>query len=193
MAELEYLVDGVDGWLRVKREPSGEIVALPEYLKVDVTSREGGRDHFTVLEGTERNKHFSVLAGNLRGSDPGYRASAGLQFSLSLHQLTFPGGSVRAITDDRNPVPIGQHPIQIPDFPHDLGFGYLGQSRFATSWFYLGTGRAIRGRNDRYLHTGRASAGCITVDPSGWTALYKRLILSRSGNGTTVGTVSVVG
>lgn len=192
MAERAHVVGGTDGWLRVKRDPGGEIVSLPEFMKVEITTRSAGRDYFMVLEGPERNKLFSVLSGSLRGGEPGYLASAGLQFSLSLRQLTFPGGTVQAITDDRNPVPRGQHPIQIPDFPHDLGFGYLGQSRFATSWFYLGTGTAVRGRNDRYLHTGRASAGCITVDPSGWTALYRRLILSRSGNGTTVGTVSVV-
>ncbi|MBK6973753.1 MAG: hypothetical protein IPH26_12685 [Sterolibacteriaceae bacterium] len=40
--------------------------------------------------------------------------------------------------------------------------GYLGQTPYAKTWFDLGTGNAVRGNNDRYLHTGRVSAGCIT-------------------------------
>lgn len=76
--------------------------------------------------------------------------------------------------------------------PDNLGMGYLGQTPYAKNWFYLGTGNAVPGNNDRYLHTGRVSAGCITVEPASWTALYRHLILSRSGNDKTVGTVTVV-
>lgn len=51
--------------------------------------------------------------------------------SLSRELLTFMGGQVKAFTHSRNPIPLGTHPIQIPDFPHGLGEGYIAQSRHA--------------------------------------------------------------
>jgi hypothetical protein len=56
--------------------------------------------------------------------------------------------------------------------------------------FYLG--KDGTSKNDRYLHTGSVSFGCITVDPDEWTALYKYLILSRKGDGKNVGTIKVI-
>lgn len=192
MAERYYVVGGTDGWLNVKREPSGVLVALPGFLQVNRDSEANGRELFTVLEGVEQGNKFSVKAGNLRKGNPGYRPPARLQFRLARGVLVFSGDQVSAITHERNPVPVGEHPIQLPDFPHPLGAGYMSQSSFAKNWFYLGHGNAVPGRNDRYLHPGAVSAGCITVEPSGWTRLYQYLILSRSGDGKTVGTVSVV-
>ena len=32
MAEKRYVVGGHDGWLNVKREPSGLVVAIPEFF-----------------------------------------------------------------------------------------------------------------------------------------------------------------
>lgn len=191
MADKRYLVGGGDGWLNIKREPSGAIIAAPEYLQVELTSSSAGRDYFTATEGPERGKQFSVKTGNLKAGSPGYRAAASLQFNVSKQLLTYPGGQVKAITDPDNPIGGGLHPIQIPDFPHEFGASYMSQSHYAKTWFYLGRGNAVPGRNDRYLHTGRVSAGCITVDPSGWTQLYRYLILCRSGDEKTVGSVRV--
>jgi hypothetical protein len=191
MAERRYIGSTADGWLRVKPEPSGEIVSLPEYLQVEFSSTSNGRDYFTVLEGINLGKKFSVLTGNLKSGAPGYRAPAHLRYNLSLNLLTYQGGQVKAITHPRNPIAIGLHPVQIPDHPHDGGIGYLAQSSYAKVWFYLGVGHAVRNSNDRYLHTGERTAGCVTVDPSQWTKLYQYLILCRSGDGKTVGTLSV--
>lgn len=192
MPEDRYVVGGKDGWLNVKREPSGNIIALPEFVKVRFNSSEAGRDYFTVLEGVELNREFSVKSGNLTPHKPAYRAPANIRFSLSNELLTYPGGTIKAITDSNNPVPLGVHPIQIPDFPHGGGSLYLSTSDYAKSWFYLGHGNAVAMQNDRYLHTGSGSLGCITVAPESWTQLYKYLILCRRGDGKTVGTVSVV-
>ncbi len=192
MSDSRYVAAGTDGWLNVKREPSGTIVALAEFTKVGVTSSQNGRDYFVVQEGVERGSSFSVKAGNLKAGNPGYRAPANLEFSLSRETLFFLGGQVKAITHSRNPIPLGIHPIQMPDFPHSLGEGYIGQSRYSKTWFYLGHGHAVRGNNDRYLHPGSVSAGCITVDPQMWTSLYQYLIRCRSGNAKTVGSISVV-
>lgn len=151
MPEKRYTIGGVDGWLNVKREPSGGIVAIPEFTQVELEAADNGRDHFKILEGVERGKKFSVKSGNLKFGSPGYRATASLQFNPVKELITYPGGQVKAVTHTRNPIPVGVNPIQIPDFPHQLGAGYMAQSTYAKSWFYLGNGNAIPGNNDRYL------------------------------------------
>ncbi len=192
MSVKRYAVGGTDGWLNIKREPSGTVVAIPEYLRVDHERASEGRDHFRPTEGVERGKAFSVKTGNLKAGDPGYRPPAALQFDLRRGVLVFPGGQARAITSARNPIAVGQHPIALPDFPHDAGSAYMSHSPYAKTWFYLGQGHAVPGRDDRYLHPGRVSEGCITVEPADWTWLYRYLILCRSGDGSTLGTVTVV-
>lgn len=192
MSERRHIVGGHDGWLNVRREPGGMVIALAEYLQVEFSHNKGGRDFFKTQEGVERGNAFSVLQGNLRQGLPAYRAAARLEFSIAARKLRFAGGELEAITADApSAIAAGTYPIQIPDFPHELGSGYMGHSRYAKSWFYLGQGAAIAGSNDRYLHTGRISQGCVTVDPSGWTALYQYLILCRSGDGKTVGSIVV--
>ena len=191
MAETHYIIGGADGWLNIKREPSGQIVAVPEFLQVELTVSRDGRDYFTVLEGVERNKTFSVKAGHLKSDSPRYESAAHLLFKRRKKLLIYPGGRVNAFTDDENPILTGIHPIQIPDFPHSGGMEYTRYSNYAKTWFYLGHGEAIPFRNDRYLHAGQRTAGCITVDPGAWTHLYQYLILCRSNDGKTIGSVSV--
>ena len=130
--------------------------------------------------------------GNLRQGTLTYKPAALIEFSLTAGKVSYAGSSVKAITaPGASAIAAGTYPIQIPDFPHELGAGYLPQSRYAKNWFYLGQGAAIRGNNDRYLHTGRVSLGCVTVEPSSWTKLYQYLILCRSGNGKTIGSIVV--
>jgi hypothetical protein len=192
VAERRFVVGGSDGWLQVRRDPGDQRLALPAYLAVEMSRSAAGRDYFTALEGVERGNTFSVLEGHLRSGSPGYRAAAHLRFSIGRKQLSYAGGTVEAITDPDRAIGVGSHPIQIPDFPHANGLVYKGQSPYVTCWFYLGVGNAVQGRNDRYLHTGTDSAGCVTVVPAGWTQLFRYLVLCRSGNGRTVGTLDVV-
>ncbi|AKJ29450.1 hypothetical protein [Caldimonas brevitalea] len=192
MPEMRYIVGGSDGWLRIKREPGSEIISVPEYLQVALTSSSNGRDFITLQEGPHKDKKFSVTTGNLSARKPDYTAAAHLTFSLSREVVRYALGTVKAITDSSNPVPEGLHPIQIPDHPHHGGLRYEARSAYAKTWFYLGHGDAIARHGDRYLHTGARSAGCITVDPQEWTQFYRYLILCRSGNGKTVGSVTVV-
>lgn len=192
MAERRYTSAGTDGWLNVRREPSGAIVALPEHISTEIESSSNGRDHFIVKEDVESGNRFSVKQGHLRKQAPAYRPAAIIQFILSRKTLIYPGGRVRAFTDDENPIKTGTHPVQIPDFPHSIGSAYLHKTPYAKNWFFLNNGSATPFRNDRYLHPGHESAGCITVDPAQWNSLYQYLILCRSGDGKTVGMVSVV-
>ncbi|WP_156136145.1 hypothetical protein [Delftia sp. ZNC0008] len=192
MPKKRYVTGGSDGWLRVKRDPTGEIISIPEHLQIDLTTSSGGRDYFTITKGVHRNKKFSVISGNISSQRPEYKSSANLTFSLSRKTLNYRFGSVKAFTWPENPIEIGVHPIQIPDHPHDGGIRYSSITPYAKTWFYLGRGEAIAFQDDRYLHPGRESAGCITVEPAAWNQLYRYLILCRTGDGKTVGNVAVV-
>jgi hypothetical protein len=190
--EKRYVIGGTDGWLRVKREPSGVIVSMPQGLQVELINAKDGRDFFKPLEGLEKDKLFSVLAGNLGKTLPAYRGPARLTFSLEKKQLSYGGNTATAHTHDRYPISVGNHPIQLPDFPHAGGQYYMSITPFAKVWFYLGMGAAVPGLDDRYLHPGVVSLGCVTVEPKDWTALYNHIILCRAGDGKNVGTLTVV-
>jgi hypothetical protein len=197
-----FIVTDAAGWLNVKLEPYGQIQALPQFLKVEFTVRRDNRDFFRILEGAHRNKQASVAARGpaqswLGTTLPAYKGPAVLTFNKSTGRMTTPIAALNAITDPSNPVPNGRHAIQLPDFPHDLGSGYVNQgAKKAKTWFHLGEGVAVPGNEgrDRYLHPGRVSAGCITVkDLANWDRLYDLLIVSRAGNGKDVGHVTVSG
>lgn len=51
------------GWLKVRREPSGEFAYLPEFVKV-VISKEGERTHFLILEGMYKGETASLTKEN---------------------------------------------------------------------------------------------------------------------------------
>ncbi len=95
--------------LRVKREPGGEIVSVPEYLQVEQISSSNGQDHFTALEGVHRGNKFSVAAGHLSKHRPEYRGAAHLTFSLTRGLITYALGAWEAITHPDNPIPVGVH------------------------------------------------------------------------------------
>lgn len=195
MAEKRYTIGDSQGWLKVKLEPSKKIVSLIEFLQVEFTSRTGGRDHFKILEGVYKDKLASVSQKSATQSHlgkpvPNYGSAAKLEVSISKKELKYSGKTV-SITVSPYALPkIGTHKIQIPDFPHSIGSSYLPKSKYALNWFFLGVGNASAG-NDRYLHTGQVSAGCVTVDPDKWTALYQHLIKRRSGDGKSVGTITI--
>jgi hypothetical protein len=65
-----YVVGDPSGWLRVKSEGSGAIVALPAYLRIDIGGIKKGREPFTVLEGVHVGKRFDAVPGNLKLGNP---------------------------------------------------------------------------------------------------------------------------
>lgn len=56
MSEKRHTIGGTDGWLNVKRKLSSNVIALPEFLQVEVTHSKDGRDFFNALEGSEIGK-----------------------------------------------------------------------------------------------------------------------------------------
>lgn len=195
--EMRYVSTDNTGWLRVKIEPAGTVVPLPQYIKVSFDERRNGRDYFNIEEGVYKGKSASVSQKSESSSWldkplPTYRGPVDLVFKKGEGKLVTPIGLLAVTTDSSNPIANGRHPVQLPDFPHDLGRSYTSRASTAMTWFYLGTGNAISGKDDRYLHPGRMSAGCVTVtDISKWDLLYAVLMISRAPGGKNIGTITV--
>jgi hypothetical protein len=192
-----------DGWTRAQLDPTGSEIPVHEFLQVQHTHTKTlpsgqTRDYFTILEGVHRGKTASIRhtdgSSNLTSALPVYRGSIKLRFDARKAKLSYDGVELSAETDPRNPIRNGTHLIRLPDFPHPMASRYLSRSNKAIVWFYIGPGTvAVPGRSDFYLHPGTRSAGCVTVTDIGlWDALYQRLILSRHGDGLSVGTIDVI-
>lgn len=194
---LRYVTTDENGWLRVKLEPAKTVISVHEYLKVAFDRHEAGRDYFKILEGTHKDALASVSAKAdnsswLASPLPEYKTACLLKFKRSEKLLITPVGIFKAITAESNRIPLGVHPIQLPDFPHKGGRSYITESSKALTWFYLGRGKAVKGNNDRYLHPGTVTAGCVTVtDLAKWNTIYSYLILCRK-NDRSVGDLLVV-
>ena len=201
--DIRYITGDEKGWL-LARKPTGVQIELPEYLKVEFiktekdAARNETRDHFKNLEGRERGTSVSVRQKPGGGSwlvkgDPGWRGAAQVRFSLSKKELTYPGGpKLIAVSEGGPHVPVGTHDLELPDVSHKFGEHYLGVAKRAKSWFFIGHSMNGAGINNRYLHVGNFSAGCVTVQSrEGWDQLYRYLILTRKGDGKSVGAITV--
>lgn len=201
--EIRYVIGDEKGWLLANRQGGGQ-VELPEYLKVEFIKREKDasnvvRDYFKVLEGRESGTLANVRQKSDTGSwlgkgNPGWRGAAQVKFSISRSEFTYPGGTpLMAVSEGGPPVPLGMHDLELPDVSHRFGEAYLGTAKYSKTWFFIGHGMNSSRVANRYLHAGRVSAGCVTIKTiEGWDKLYKYLILSRKGDGRSVGTISVV-
>ena len=130
---MRYVTTDNSGWLRVKLEPSGKIVPLPQYLKVAFSERRDKRDYFKIEEGVYKGKNASVSQKSgdsswLGKPRPIYRGPVNLTFKKGKGKLITPIGILTATTDPRNPISNGRHPVQLPDFPHDLGRAYVSRA-----------------------------------------------------------------
>ena len=182
--KISYVDETSDGWLIVKI--NGGNYSIPMGLKVKLTEERDGRIHFVIQEGAYKGKNASVRSGPYFTEHRLTLSGAELVFDLITERLTISGlGSFNAITHSSNPIPKGNHNIELPDAPHHLGNLYTSYSQYATTWFRIGNS------GDRYLHPGRVSAGCITVtDLDEWTNIYEYLIYRRS-NDYDVGRLTV--
>jgi hypothetical protein len=189
VAQDRYIPSTADGWLLALA--SGTRTALPSGLKVSLTNSSGGRDYCTVLEGPLAGTTFDLAAGNISDS---YKRFSDL--TITVNNLRLAGGVViggvryerevrirfndgtsqRTIgpfvaTDITNPIPIGEHDVEIPEYPHPGGVTYGGH---ATVWF------RIDHHGDRYVHAGKVGmAGCLTCAPSQWEQIYAVLHCAR--------------
>ncbi|HOV25236.1 MAG TPA: hypothetical protein PK566_02590 [Pseudobacteroides sp.] len=185
-----------DGWRRVRSEDSNTIIYLPQGTRVRLYAESDERDYFTILEGKYKTKHasvkkksfFNMMYGSYLTSRNRTLPKAELKFYKSKKKLEVNGETYNAFSgsggydnvSSEGAIPSGKYYLEMPDEPHSRnGNTYKDQTKYATSWFritYLDGGYV----DDRYLHTGMVSAGCITVvDIKRWTEIYEYLIFRR--------------
>ena len=216
------------GWLMVRHDlttrgdrAGGTYPPLPQHLKVEVYKTNGGREHFTIMEGKLKGKTASVTlktsgSSYLSSMHPAYRSGAKVKFNRKTKLLWYGSkASIPAFTQEYNqlgaplsPIPLGIWALELPYEIYDLGASYYPYSKYASTWFHIVTS-ASDTYQDRYLHPGTLSHGCATVGMNrlspgyaansvnlkqsltNWTDLYNFLIASRK-NDKSVGTIEVV-
>jgi hypothetical protein len=189
---IKYIPDVDNGWFKVKMV-SGDIAYLPAFLKVQSEYVDKGREYFTILEGFYKNQKASVSLDNENNNnsrllvDVKHEPLVYLQYSISKKKLII-GNKKYAATDyTETPWKKGWYDIELPDYPHTGGRGYLDGSSRAKTWFRIGH------EGDRYLHTGRRSLGCITItEIEKWNEIYNTLIKARKGDFLSIGVLEVV-
>ncbi len=190
--KIKYIPDTDNGWFKVKMT-SGDITYLPAFLKVQSEYIEKGREYFTILEGIYRNQKASVSLDNINNNssrllvDVKHESLIYLQYSISQNKLIVNSKKYVATDYTETPWDKGWYDIELPDYPHTGGRGYLDGSSRAKTWFRIGH------EGDRYLHTGNRSLGCITItEIEKWNEIYNKLIKARKGDFLSIGVLEVV-
>lgn len=189
---IRYLEETKQGFLDVRDEDHKK-QSLPAFLRIRYVHRKDGRDYFTILEGIYQGKTWSV---EMKSSTSSYLLSKNPQtgpshitFSISKRKLEVNGKSYSIKVHPLAPWSTGKWDIEIPDYPHGKARDYLPRASKALVWFHLGHDP----KEERYIHTGEQTAGCITVeDVERWDELYSILIRARKGDSKSIGTVEVI-
>lgn len=186
---IKYVPDVSNGWLKVKIV-DGEDVSLPAFLKIQSDYFESGREYFTILEGPYKDKKASVKLEDNKSwflTDIKLESAVHLKYSISQKILFIGNKKYQAADDVESPWKRGWYDIELPDYPHGDPRDYVNVlSRFNT-WFRIGHS------GERYLHTGSASLGCITItEIEKWNEIYNKLIKARKGDFMSVGVLEVI-
>ncbi|MGK5091667.1 hypothetical protein WDW89_06570, partial [Deltaproteobacteria bacterium TL4] len=185
-----YVSETKKGWLRVQMDIDSSIESLSENIQVEVYRINQDREYFMILEGPHRGKKASVKlkqdGSSYLSTESPHTGSVHLVYSISGRTLSLEGKIYLARDYPSTPWKKGLYDVEIPDFPHPGGQNYP-DVKYAITWFRVGHA------GDRYIHTGRASLGCITLtERHRWDELYKVLIKARKGDGISIGTLQVV-
>jgi hypothetical protein len=189
----KFVTGDAKGWLNVRySNDNSTYPPLPQYLRVEYSGTQAGRDSFLIQEGRPAGRHATVKrredgSSYLADGSPWLPAGT-IFFAVKSGALWYGvAGPVNVTTDPGNPQPYGTFDLEIPDEVHPLGEAYESQSIYSKSWFRVGHS------GDRYLHTGSISAGCTTcTDIGSWTDIYNYLIRRRKGDGRSVGSMKVI-
>lgn len=110
-----------------------------------------------------------------------------MSYSRSSKTFVLNGKKYQAVEDEFNKLNTGEFDVLIADMPHPKGSRYFEYSVFASTWF-----RIIDG-DEKYIHTGKVSDGCLTItNHDKWNEMYSLLILARKGDGRHIGTLKVI-
>lgn len=191
---IKYVIDDDEagGWVKVLLEYNqSKEESLPAYLKVKIEHADNKKEYFTILEGPHRGRLASVeiKKNEISWFISGVKHEPMVRAKYSIFQKTFilKGKKYRTVDYPKAQWKKGIYDIEIPDYPHGGGRGYLGQSKRALTWFRIGHG------GERYLHAGGISLGCMTiVEIKRWMEIYNVLIKARKGDSMSVGELEVV-
>jgi hypothetical protein len=188
---IRYLPEqGGQGFVDVIVSSTGERIALPGYLKSNYIKIANNRDYFIPYEGKWKDQELSITRkpdGESYLIEGKILAAARIVVNPTTAKLWYGAvgsevGPVFAEIDPQKPLPDGEYNLSVPDEPHrDFGDQYLNQTSYAMVWYPIPADINQDGiEDDRFLHCGRVSAGCITVrDFSYWTKLHKYLYNRR--------------
>ena len=187
MPTTRYVVDKGDGWVRIILA-GGRKEYLATTTRVELSATDEKREYFTVMEGHYRGQQASVTLGEHGSSyldaDNPQLGPARLTYHILTRTLVFQGQSYKTKDYPRRPWSKGTYDVEILDYPHRANYPGI---QYAKTWFRIGHA------GDRYLHTGGASLGCVTVtDRDRWDALRAVLVRSRKGDGMSIGSLEVV-
>jgi hypothetical protein len=198
-----------NGWLSVKLEPKGTLVALCEYTKVTFTKESGGRTYFRIADG---NSEFVGQTASLKTENAlkylmdtpptapatvkvkytGAPAHAVSEFKGKLlqqwAQVSFNGKTAKVTLNSQwggefTPIPPGRHRIMAPDRSHGNistdGYKAQGNLHCTDVWFPIEL-QGTKGNSSRYIHVGHLSDGCVTFyELIKWNDVYDYLICRR--------------
>ena len=165
--------------------------SLPACLKLKIEQIDAKREYFTILEGPYRGRSASVQRKSDSSSwfisDIKHEPMARATYSISEKTFILKGKKYKTTDYPEMPWEKGLYDIEIADYPHGDGRGYLTQSKRAITWFRIGH------KGERYLHAGGYSLGCMTViEVNRWMEIYDTLIKARKGDFMSVGVLEVV-
>ena len=199
--------DGTDsGWLRVRLDNS-KSASLCERTKIQITNSKEGRTYFKVMDGSFKGKLASLTDGNaklyLSGEKPIISSSGAVieviysgekriissairgNVEQTPARLSFMGSTATVSlttigADSLNPLPEGTYNILLPDVPHNKDYTEQYKPAYPALkchqvWFPI-----EYQTNNRYVHVGAISEGCVTVlDLKSWNKIYDYLISHR--------------
>jgi len=189
---IERFIDEAtdDGWRLVLMDKYGK-KHIPQGTRVKFGYVDDAREYFTILEGKYKNEKASLtkephsyLTSRNRIKPKAELKLYKKQKKLEVNGKTYDAFSGTGFFEDFSTggaIPTGKYYLEMPDEPHsELGNTYKDETKYATSWFriaYIDGGGYV---DDRYLHAGYNSLGCITVyDIKAWTEIYEDLIYRR--------------
>ena len=186
--------NGGDGWLKVASDGGEKDFSIPYYTQVLLEKQENSRQYLTILEGSENGRKVSVRMNDdgssfLQTGNP-HTAPVYFTYSLSTRILRSKKRSYTTIDYkyDQKPWEKRLYDIAIPDYPHKGGESYLDKATLAKVWF-----KVSHPDNERYLHTGERTAGCITItEVKRWDELCNILLKARKGDGKNIGVVEII-
>jgi hypothetical protein len=199
---IRYLPEqGGQGFVDVIVTSTGETIALPGYLKSNYIKIANNRDYFIPYEGKWKDQELSITRkpdGESYLTEGKVLGAARIVVNPTTARLWYGavGSQVSPVVveiDPQKPLPDGVYNLSVPDEPHrDFGAKYLDKTPYAMVWYPIPADINQDGiEDDRFLHCGNVSAGCITVrDFSYWTKLYKYLYNRRLKDGF-VGVVTI--